>query len=195
MGMKHIKIYVINLEKRKDRLKDVSKMLKGYNWERVEAIETKNGYYGCVLSHIKCLKKAIKEGLPEVIIMEDDHEIKFPRNFTYPDGRWDVCLLTGKSVMGENLNDKFMKISSARHTDCYMVKGTYFLTMLECFNNSLLELLNEYNHPNFLDVYWEKYMEKDNFLCLRNLIGGQRNGLSDILNQTRNRGNEIKMNF
>jgi hypothetical protein len=195
MELKDIKIYVINLEKRKDRLEEVSQMLNGYNWERVEAIETKNGYYGCVLSHIKCIKKAMKEGLPEVIVMEDDHELKFPENFTYPEGKWDVCLLTGKSIKGQNINDKFMKISSARHTDCYMVKGSYFPNMLRCFNNSLLELLNEYKHPNYLDVYWDKYMGKDNFLCLRNLIGGQRNGFSDIEGGNRNRGNEIKMNF
>lgn len=192
MELKDIKIYVINLEKRKDRLKEVSQMLKGYNWERVEAIESKDGRYGCALSHIKCLKKAIGEGLPEVIVMEDDHQIKFPENFTYPEN-YDVCLLTGKNIVGKNIDDKFMKVSSARHTDCYMVKGTYFPTMLKCFNNSLLELLNEYKHPNYLDVYWDKYMGKDNFLCLRNLIGGQRSGFSDIENKNRNRGDEIQM--
>lgn len=179
MELKDIKIYVINLEKRKDRLKEVSQMLKGYNWERVEAIETKNGYYGCVLSHIKCLKKAIGEGLPEVIVMEDDHQIKIPQNFTYPP-ECDVCLLTGGGITGVPLNDKFMKVSSARHTDCYLVRNHYFSTMIECFNNSLLELLNNYSMPNYLDVYWDKYMGKDNFISLRNIIGHQRPGYSDI---------------
>ena len=59
--LKQIKIFVINLDKRKDRLDQVSEMLKGYDWERIEAIETAKGYYGCVLSHIKCLKKAKEE--------------------------------------------------------------------------------------------------------------------------------------
>lgn len=194
MKLNDIKIYVINLEKRTDRLKEVSQMLEGYNWERVEAIETKNGYYGCVLSHIKCLKKAIGEGLSEIIIMEDDHEFKNEKEFIYPED-CDVCLLTGKNIIGKNINDHFQKISSARHTDCYLVKAHYFPRMIECLNNSLLELLNDYSRPNYLDVYWDKYMETDKFLCLKKLIGGQRTGYSDIENCKRKRGKDIQMNL
>lgn len=181
MKLTDIKIFVINLDKREDRLEEISKMLEGYNWERIEAIETQRGYFGCVLSHMKCLKKAIIDDLPEVIIMEDDHTFMNEKEFKYPT-ECDVCLLTGKSIKGEFIDKNFMKISSARHTDCYLVKRHYYKFLLKCFNESLLKLLNNYQHQYYIDVYWDKYMLKNNFICLRKLIGYQKEDYSDIQN-------------
>jgi len=191
MKLTDIKIFVINLDKRKDRLEKISKMLQGYNWERIKAIETERGYFGCVQSHIKCLEKAIVDDLPEVIIMEDDHMFVNESEFKYPT-ECDVCLLTGKNIKGEFINENFMKISSARHTDCYLVKRHYYETMIECFNESLLKLHKKYKHQYYIDVYWDKYMSKDNFICLRKLIGCQREDFSDIQNEKVKR-NKIKL--
>ena len=187
MKLTDIKIFVINLNKREDRLEEISKMLEGYNWKRIEAVETAKGYIGCVLSHIKCLKKAIIDDLPEVIIMEDDHRFINEKEFKYPLGgpggrECDVCLLTGKSIKGEFIDENFMKIQSARHTDCYLVKRHYYKTMIKCFYESLLKLLNNYEHQYYIDVYWDKYMRIDNFICLRKLIGYQKEDYSDIQN-------------
>jgi len=186
MKLTDIKIFVINLNKREDRLEEISKMLEGYNWERIEAVETAKGYIGCVLSHIKCLKKAIIDDLPEVIIMEDDHRFMNEKEFKYPPQghvmACDVCLLTGKSIKGEFIDENFMKIQSARHTDCYLVKRHYYKTMIKCFYESLLKLLNNYKHQYYIDVYWDKYMRIDNFICLRKLIGYQKEDYSDIQN-------------
>ena len=197
MKLTDIKIFVINLNKREDRLEEISKMLEGYNWKRIEAVETAKGYIGCVLSHIKCLKKAIIDDLPEVIIMEDDHRFINEKEFKYPSHskgvlECDVCLLTGKSIKGEFIDENFMKIQSARHTDCYLVKRHYYKTMIKCFYESLLKLLNNYEHQYYIDVYWDKYMRIDNFICLRKLIGYQKEDYSDIQNMEVKR-NKIKL--
>jgi glycosyl transferase, family 25 len=197
MKLTDIKIFVINLNKREDRLEEISKMLEGYNWKRIEAVETSLGYIGCVLSHIKCLKKAIIDDLPEVIIMEDDHRFINEKEFKYPSHskgvlECDVCLLTGKSIKGEFIDENFMKIQSARHTDCYLVKRHYYKTMIKCFYESLLKLLNNYEHQYYIDVYWDKYMRIDNFICLRKLIGYQKEDYSDIQNMEVKR-NKIKL--
>tara|TARA_R110000782_G_scaffold1192_1_gene4655 strand:- start:174 stop:752 length:579 start_codon:yes stop_codon:yes gene_type:complete len=190
MKLSEIKIYVINLEKREDRLEQISEMLDGYNWERIDAVNDVKGYFGCVKSHIKSLEQARDRGLSEVIIMEDDHMFINEQDFKYPE-ECDVCLLTGKNIQGTNINDDFIKITSARHTDCYLVKQHYYDTMIKCFKESLEKLIESYTLSFYLDIYWDKYMKLDQFICLRRLTGYQREGYSDIQNQRQNR--EVKL--
>ena len=185
-NLKQIKIFVINLDKRKDRLEEVSEMLKDYQWERIEAIETAKGYYGCVLSHIKSLKKAKEEGLPEVLIMEDDFHFVGDGKFHYP-LECDVCLYSCKLNKKEDYNDNFYRVIDGRHTDFYLVKQHYYDKLIKTFTESLMNLLNEYQHKNYLDVYWLENQKKDLFLCPHIRLGYQREGYSDILNQEKNR--------
>ena len=44
----------------------------GLNIKRVDAIKNDTGWIGCALSHVKAIKAAKEEGLPFVLIMEDD---------------------------------------------------------------------------------------------------------------------------
>jgi GR25 family glycosyltransferase involved in LPS biosynthesis len=90
--MNDIKIFYINLDKRKDRRKHMENILKGYDYERVSAIEDEDGYIGCAKSHILCLKMAKQRNLDKVIILEDDFmfyknnnfdNIKLPEKYSY----------------------------------------------------------------------------------------------------------------
>ena len=185
--LKQIKIFVINLEKRKDRLEEVSQMLEDYQWERIEAIETTKGYYGCVLSHIKCLKKAKEEGLSEVVIMEDDFHFVGDGKFYFPPPECDVCLYSCKLNKKEDYNDNFYKVIDGRHTDFYLVKQHYYDRLISTFTESLMNLLNKYHHKNYLDVYWLENQKKDLFLCPHIRLGFQREGYSDIVYKEKNR--------
>ena len=184
--LKQIKIFVINLQKRKDRLEQVSEMLEGYDWERIEAIETAKGYYGCVLSHIKCLTLAKQRDLSEVIIMEDDFHFVGDGKFYYPP-ECDVCLYSCKLNKKEDYNDNFYKVVDGRHTDFYLVKKHYIDKLISTFTESLMNLLNAYVHKNYLDVYWLENQKKDLFLCPHIRLGYQREGYSDIVNEEKNR--------
>ena len=185
--LKQIKIFVINLEKRNDRLEEVSEMIKGYDWERIEAIETAKGYYGCVLSHIKCLKKAKEEGLSEVVIMEDDFHFVGDGEFYFPPPECDVCLYSCLLIKKEDYNENFYKINKAQHTDFYLVKEHYYDKLISIFTESLINLLNEYKKENYLDVYWKKAQVEDLFLCPLIRLGFQRKGHSDIKNHEMDR--------
>ena len=185
--LKQIKIFVINLEKRKDRLEEVSQMLEDYQWERIEAIETTKGYYGCVLSHIKCLKKAKEEGLSEVVIMEDDFHFVGDGEFYFPPPECDVCLYSCLLIKKEDYNENFYKINKAQHTDFYLVKEHYYDKLISIFTESLINLLNEYKKENYLDVYWKKAQVEDLFLCPLIRLGFQRKGHSDIKNHEMDR--------
>lgn len=84
------KIYVINLDKRKDRLENCTKEFKkiGATFERVAAIDGSKldievdsskmrwnkGAYALTLTTIKILEEAIEKGYNNILIMEDDIE-------------------------------------------------------------------------------------------------------------------------
>ena len=184
--LKQIKIFVINLDKRKDRLEEVSQMLEDYQWERIEAIETAKGYYGCVLSHIKALKVAKERDLPEVIIMEDDFHFVGDGKFYYPP-ECDVCLYSCLLIEKEDYDENFYKINKAQHTDFYLVKQHYYDKLISIFTESLINLSYEYKKENYLDVYWKKAQVEDLFLCPLIRLGYQRKGYSDIKNHEMNR--------
>ena len=186
MELTDIPIFVINLDKRKDRLDQVSEMLKGYDWERIEAIETAKGYYGCVLSHIKALKVAKERDLPEVIIMEDDFHFVGDGKFYYPP-ECDVCLYSCLLIEKEDYDENFYKINKAQHTDFYLVKQHYYDKLISIFTESLINLSYEYKKENYLDVYWKKAQVEDLFLCPLIRLGYQRKGYSDIKNHEMNR--------
>ena len=189
MKLTDIKIFVINLECREDRWKQVQEMFseKGItNYERIEAIKTEKGYYGCVLSHIKSLTEAKQRGLPEVLIMEDDFHFVGNGEFIYPE-KCDVCLYSCHLKKKEDFDDKFHRVIEGNHTDFYLVKNHYYDKLISVFMTSLLNLLREYKQKNYLDVYWHKAQKEDLFVCPHKLLGCQMEGFSDIKGKVMNR--------
>lgn len=182
MKLNDIKIFVINLDKRFDRWIHIVKMMQSNkikNYQKISAIETKQGYYGCVLSHIKALQQAKNLNLPEVIIMEDDFEFKGEGRFIYPE-KCDVCLYSCHLKKKQDLDDKFHRVIEANHTDFYLVKQHYYDKLISVFMDSLMGLLEKYSEENYLDVYWIKAQSEDLFVCPHKLLGCQMKGFSDI---------------
>jgi len=66
--------FVINLDSRKDRWANIKRHFKGADFKlrRVSAVVKDVAGYGTFLSFIKAIKLAKKEGLTEVLILEDD---------------------------------------------------------------------------------------------------------------------------
>ena len=73
MVFKDIPKFVINLERRPDRLESTKKELDylGWDFELFKAID-KNSHVGCTYSHTSILKIAKERGYKEVLIVEDD---------------------------------------------------------------------------------------------------------------------------
>lgn len=68
-----VKLYVINLKKRKDRLDRIKNDFSNYNLNVVEAEEKFNeGWKNCFKSHQKCICLAKEKQLDYIIVIEDD---------------------------------------------------------------------------------------------------------------------------
>jgi GR25 family glycosyltransferase involved in LPS biosynthesis len=106
MMYSEIMTYVINLEKRKDRLDNIKIHFK---WKRFAAFPATPGYVGCLKSHQMVLKEAFELNLDKVIIFEDDvelcedFELKFTEIMSKLPDDWDLLYLGGwnKGVIKE----------------------------------------------------------------------------------------------
>lgn len=76
MDINKIYKYVVNLDRRPDRMQSIEFEMDyiGWDFERFGAVDT-NDHGGCSLSHIEIIKKAIEKGLDEVMVIEDDCSI------------------------------------------------------------------------------------------------------------------------
>lgn len=65
--------FVVNLERRKDRLDFIRKEMEyiGWDYEYFPAVDT-NSHVGCTLSHIEIIKLAKNRNYEKVLIIEDD---------------------------------------------------------------------------------------------------------------------------
>lgn len=73
MNFNTIPKFVVNLERRPDRLESIKKEMEylGWDFELFKAVDT-NSHVGCTLSHTAILKIAKERGYKEVLIIEDD---------------------------------------------------------------------------------------------------------------------------
>lgn len=73
INFKQIPKFVVNLERRKDRLEEVKEEFDYMEWEfeRFDAIDT-NSYIGCALSHQMIAKKILERGCEYAMVFEDD---------------------------------------------------------------------------------------------------------------------------
>lgn len=65
--------FLVNLERRKDRLESIQKELDyiGWDYEYFPAIDT-NDHVGCTKSHLEIIKIAKERKYPKVLVIEDD---------------------------------------------------------------------------------------------------------------------------
>ena len=81
-------IYCLYLEKNKERKNNVLKEFEKANLqvEMFEGINHENSATGCLLGHVNIVKDAKKNGYKNILIFEDDIEIKakFPININVP---------------------------------------------------------------------------------------------------------------
>ena len=183
----------INLEHRKDRLTHVKNELEkiGIQGERFNAIKTKNGAIGCTMSHIKCLELAKERNYETVFICEDDIAFlnpqvlldslqKFYENTSI---QWDVLLIGGNNVPPyEKTTDYCIRVSNCQTTTGYIVKNSYYDTLIQNFRESVQGLLqNPTNKKQFaLDMYWKRLQRINRWYMLFPFTVVQCESYSDI---------------
>ena len=198
------KVYVINLDRRKDRLKSVKKQLDnhGIKFERFSAYDgnninkykdsinkyldinnkLNNGQIGCILSHIKVWENVINDtkigGDELILILEDD--ILIDNNFKNIFNNFinKIKDLNYNMILLGLLLRDVTKINN----DVYKVNSGYGTHAYLLTKNTMKEnisLFKNINEP--LDHFFSKIYKKNNvYIPKYNIIKQQRNNNSDI---------------
>jgi len=185
-------VYYINLETRPDRKEHAENELRSLGWnpKRFNAIKLSNGALGCSTSHLRCLELAKSEDLEHILICEDDitflNKDLFKNqlnNFLSANKSWDVILIAGNN-MGSiiPISNSAVKVSNCNAATGYLVKNTYFDTLIQNFQEGINKLTAEpHKHQLYaIDQYWSKLQQKDNWILIIPLTVTQKEGHSDI---------------
>ena len=187
--------FYINLTKRTDRKEYVEQQLSsvGIVVERFNAVELKNGAIGCSMSHLKCLKNALDNDLPHVLICEDDITFLKPEVFVRQfnkflelhgeDDSWDVLLIAGNNVPPYNVvDDTCIQVSHCQTTTGYIVKKHYYKTLIANIQEGINNLVKNLDAGFYyaIDKYWLSLQKTDRWFLLTPLTVVQKDDYSDI---------------
>jgi GR25 family glycosyltransferase involved in LPS biosynthesis len=184
--------YYINLDYRTDKNKQNIEELKKigiYNPNRFSAIKKDNGVVGCYMSHIEVLKLARKKKWPYVTVFEDDvlflkpeDTLKKLNRIINSNIKWDVIILGGQNGPPyEEINSDCIKVSNCQSTTSYLVKQSYYDTLINHWEKGLDLLIKTNDRPLYaIDIYWKILQKKDNFLAIIPMDVIQYPGYSDI---------------
>lgn len=184
--------YYINLDHRTDRnestIHELSKLgIK--NPHRFSAIKKDNGAIGCFMSHLEVLKSVRNRNLPYVTIFEDDILFLEPKEtlekldrIVNSDIEWDVILLGGNNYPPyQKINEGCIKVNNCQTTTAYIVKQSYYDTLINHWQKGLDKLIETNDHRKYaLDQYWKILQKKDNFILITPINVVQKESYSDI---------------
>ena len=192
--------YYINLKHRTDRNRDTLRELQLFgihNPTRFDAIKDDFGAIGCSKSHLEVLKIARKNNYPYVTIIEDDIQFLNPQktiqslnNILNSKIPWDVILIGGNNYPPyQKINDDCIKVENCQTTTGYIVKKSYYNTLINHWKKGLNLLIKTGDEPKYsLDQYWKPLQKSDTFLLIYPLNVTQRESYSDIENDIMNYG-------
>jgi len=194
------KIFCINLDKRFDRWKESRNEFEKHNLqvERITAIDgkiqnvntnLKPGELGCILSHLKVIKKAKKDNLKNVLILEDD--VEFDKNlnqlfFEYESQlpKWDMLYFGGNHSFNNvympkhnepiKVSENVYKIRQIYTTHCYAIDNSLY--------DMIIDNVSQMRSP--LDVIYSSIHSKCETYLLRPHLAWQRNDYSDIMEKS-----------
>ena len=215
------KICVINLDRRKDRLKHIDTGLKKnkLEYERFAACDgtnlnkykkdiekyfdknhkLNNGQVGCALSHIKIWEKILKNGNKNTLILEDDAVL--PDNLlerinninTELPKKYNMILLGCCSCEANIINNKNFILEGSKNSNANWCATAYIINYK--FVKKILELISNNKLKLSIDNYLQQkiYPKYDFYISLPPFIKQNKELESDII--MGDLGNKIKITF
>ena len=190
-----IPAFVINLEKRSDRLEQFNaefKDVKSFNITRFNAIERTPGALGCSLSHTTCLQYAIEKDYDIVCILEDDCQLtvspeifdKHVQNVLKTE-TFDVFLVGAVVYKAGEPKNGVRRIFDAQTAACYIVKKHYLKTLYDRLSSGceLLEKNLDKISIYINDQYWKLLQRTGKWIAATPLLCKQRPSYSDLENK------------
>lgn len=195
-------IYFINLDRRQDRLLEITGELTKINASpekviRVSAVEHKFGIYGCVLSHIAAIEHFIASGKNRCMILEDDFEWTASKEEVYETldyifGKYSTIGFLGISGLVHNViptvDERIKKPTYLATTSGYIITRNFAPLLLGNFKEGaelMLKTINETGDTTVeysIDCYWYRLQLIHDFLITNPMLGRQRLSYSDITN-------------
>lgn len=184
-------IYLLNLDRRTDRMYEVNKALTslGIEYERFSATDAKQlgikGSDGCRISHMNIIRDAKEKGYKTILIFEDD--VTFKDDFVdrlksteVPDD-WQMLYLGGSLIhQWGRVNDSLVASNGIHTTHAYAIKSEIFDYILENMQDD-----------DILDVRYAKmHPDLDTYMFLPSICS-QASGYSDIEEMNTSRANWI----
>jgi len=192
------KVYLVNLDRRPDRLENFKKQVEKYNlgnYERISAVDgltinlfdfgnkLKSGELGLVLTNLQIIKDAKLKKYKNILILEDDCEFldeveKIEDYFKVLPSDWDMLYMGGNhnTHMGIKgpvvVNEKVIKLHSTYSTHFIGIKDTLF--------DHIEIILSKHQDP--LDVSYVKLQKIFNVYSFYPAIAKQIVDFSDIQN-------------
>ncbi len=183
--------FIINLDKRKDRWKQVSQDVAEIGIDdpiRMKGIVNTCGLLGCAVSHIRCLEEAKLKKWDYVLIMEDDVHFPHPelvKDFIDKniDKDFDVLFLGCVCQKGQKEGD-LIRVLQSTCLHAYIVKSHYYERLLSNFYESYFKKVKSWRtnltyDKNNIDVYVKKIQYYDKWYCPLECLATQKVGYSD----------------
>jgi glycosyl transferase family 25 len=184
-------VYVINLDRRPDRLDEFTVEMEkiGLPFKRFAAIDRKSGILGCGLSHLAVLKEARDLGLKNVLIFEDDFSFavgkeEFWEKMADLSGtEFDVCMLGYALQHYRAHNTLLVKVLEAQTASAYIVNQCFYDTLIALYEEAMPLLEKTGRHWDYAnDQVWKRLQPGANWFAFKERMGWQRASWSDNSN-------------
>jgi glycosyl transferase family 25 len=183
-------VYVINLDRRKDRLREITQELSGVGlpFTRFSAIETRPGIHGCGLSHMAILKEAKRLGLKNVLIFEDDFTFLVSKdefwasiNDFFSSGQpFDVLMLSYAIQNSVPHSPGILKVLEAQTASGYIVHERFYDQLIAVYEDAMPKLLVTGHHWIYAnDQVWKKLQPTADWFAFAKRQGKQRASYND----------------
>ena len=190
--LKHI--VFINLEKRKDRLAEITGELAKMELDasRFNAIAETVGLVGCGKSHTAVLKMARENEWPYVLILEDDFQFIVDKDNLKrqmelltdyaASNTFDVCFLSYNMVKSDHIpgEKNFIKAVECQTASGYIVMKHYYTKLIDLYEWAIPLLQSTGHHWIYAnDQIWKQYQKTDKWIAFSTRLGIQRPSYSD----------------
>jgi glycosyl transferase family 25 len=197
------KILYINLNHRKDRLKQINEEFTKMGFpsskiKRIDAVHEKyNGHIGCCKSHINVMNEIINNDYEYTMVFEDDFvfsvdkktlDSKMNTFFKEYNDNWDIIQLASVyTTLDDTKVDYIKKVNKASTSSAYIINRPFAKTLLmdlqqslalmmsdmQKFNKSNNKLKKKHITNHALDQHWYGLQKKSRWFLFKPYIGKQ----------------------
>lgn len=180
-----MKTFVINLDKRPDRMIEMETANVPFQYERFTATDSstftdeKNkfmrGHLGCWNSHLRLLKHIKELGIEMALVLEDDCQFIQEYNLDeimseLPDD-WDLLYLGGLNKAERKPYSKHLDVAQYIYqTHAYIIRNKFLDTLISTVEK----------YPYKIDIVFSQALSKGNCFITNPTIANQRESFSDI---------------